>query len=75
MKTVTAGLRAPRGFDTSTFRVKITGECEHCQGSVYELDAGQDETLYGMFGGTLAQHYPGCPEYQGFPEAEQNTPS
>ena len=42
---------------------------------MYELDAGQDETLYGMFGGTLAQHYPGCPEYQGFPEAEQNTPS
>ena len=74
MKTVTGGAPS-RGFDTSAFRVKITGECEHCQGFEYDLDACQDETLYGMFGGTLKQHYPGCPDYQGFPETENNTPS
>lgn len=61
-------LVASRGFDTSAFRMKKTGECPHCQGTILELDAGEDETLYGMFGGTLDEHYPGCPNYEGMPE-------
>lgn len=42
---------------------KLAGSCPDCGGKILAVDPVLDRVLYGIFGDTMSEHLPGCPEY------------